>query len=264
MNEMNSSLEAACDAAKEAGRVLISKLGKVEFREKGRSDLVTEADVASQETIQRILTARFPQYAFLGEESSGNEQAAARSSDRPIWVVDPLDGTTNFVHRMPGFTISIALVHHRKVLLGVVYDPIQNVTYSAVAGRPAHRNGQPITTSRCEVLAHALVCCSLRPGVRRSDPSIHQMLNVLEACQSLRRLGSAALNLCYLAEGCLDSYWADSVKCWDVAAGYLIAKQAGAVFSKCDGSEFDLWKPEFVGSSTKELHEQMVQCLCTP
>jgi myo-inositol-1(or 4)-monophosphatase len=261
MPPLMPQLDAACEAAREAGRVLLTYIGKVSVREKGRSDLVTDADIAAQQTIQRILTGRFPHYGFLGEESSPEEQAAARLGGKPIWVVDPLDGTTNFVHRMPGFSVSIALVLENQVQLGVVYDPIQNVVYTAVGDGPALRDGKPITASRCENLEQALVCFSLQPGVRRNDPSIQQFLDVLERCQSIRRLGSAALNLCYLAEGFLDSYWATSVKCWDVAAGYLIARQAGAVFSHCDGSPLDLWNPVFVGSATTPLHRQMIGCL---
>ena len=233
---MNSQLDSACEAAKQAGRVLLSHLGKVSVREKGRSDLVTDADLASQLTIQKILAGRFPQYAFLGEESTSDEQAAALGSGKPIWVVDPLDGTTNFVHKMPGFCVSIALVVENRVRLGVIHDPIQHSMYWAVEAGQAMRDGKPISASHCKRLEQALVCCSLAPGVRRTDRSVEHFLNVLEACQSIRRLGSAALNLCYLAEGILDSYWASSVKCWDVAAGYLIARQAGAVFSRIDGS----------------------------
>lgn len=261
MPNLMPQLDAASEAAREAGRVLLSYLGKVSVREKGRSDLVTDADVAAQQAIQRLLTGRFPQYGFLGEESTTDEQAAARRGNHPIWVVDPLDGTTNFVHRMPGFCVSIALVVENDVQVGVVYDPIQNVTYSAIAGGPALRDGKPINVSGCQNLEQALVCFSLPPGVRRHDPSVQQFLDVLEVCQSIRRLGSAALNLCYLAEGFLDCYWATSIKCWDVAAGYLIARQAGAVFSQCDGSPLDLWHPVLLGSATSNLHQRMVSCL---
>ena len=261
MHDMISQLDAACDAACEAGRILLSFLGKVTVREKGRSDLVTDADLAAQQTIQRILNGRFPEYAFLGEESSQDEQANARQSGKPIWIVDPLDGTTNFVHKMPGFCVSIALVIDDVVQLGVVHDPVQNATYSSARNGPTLRDGKPIEVSGCDALERALVCCSLSPGIRRNDPSVGQFLNVLEASRSVRRLGSAALNLCYVAEGCLDSYWTSSVKCWDVAAGYLIALQAGAVVSRIDGSRFNLWEPELLCSSSLQLQQQMRDCM---
>jgi myo-inositol-1(or 4)-monophosphatase len=259
--DIHSLTGAACDAAKEAGRVLLAHLGKASVREKAKSDLVTDADVAAQKTIQRILAARFPQAAFLGEESTEQEQAEAVNSGRPIWIVDPLDGTANFVHRLPGFSVSIALVENTMVKLGVVYDPISGVIYSATEGGNALRDGKPIRTSGCGDLSKALVCCSFPPGVQRTDPTVEQFLRVLESCQSLRRLGSAALNMCFLAEGCLDAYWASSVKCWDVAAGCLIAQQAGVVISHMDGSEFDLWNPKFLGSASPQLHQQMLGCL---
>jgi myo-inositol-1(or 4)-monophosphatase len=106
-----------------------------------------------------------------------------------------------------------------------------------------------------------MACCSFPPNVHRNDPTVEQFLRVLERCQSLRRLGSAALNLCFLAEGCLDTYWASSVKVWDVAAGYLIASRAGVVFSHVNGSDFDLWKPVFLGSATDPLQQQMLECV---
>jgi myo-inositol-1(or 4)-monophosphatase len=259
--DTNTLLQAACDASKEAGRVLLAHFGKAAVREKARADLVTDADLAAQLAIQRILASRFPHAAFLGEESTEEEKAAAVNSGRPIWIVDPLDGTANFVHRLPGFSVSIALVENSHVKLGVVYDPISGVTYSATDQGSAFRDGKPIGASGCEELGKALVCCSFPPGVQRSDATVEQFLRVLERCQSLRRLGSAALNLCYLSEGCLDAYWASSIKCWDVAAGCLIAQQSGVVLSGIDGSEFDLWNPRLLGSASPALHQQMLECL---
>ncbi len=255
---LTTPLQSAVDAAHQAGRILISYLGKATVREKGPSDLVTNADIAAQQAIQKILQARHPEFEFLGEESSADEQAASRSSGNPIWVVDPLDGTTNFVHRLPGFSVSIALVIEDSVKLGVIFDPTSGALYTATDDGPAMRDGQPIRVSGCQQLSQALVVCSFRPAVRRDDECIQQFLNVVEVCQSLRRFGSAAMNLCWLAEGCLDSYWASSVKCWDVAAGHLIAARAGAVFSQIDGSQFNLWNPKFLASASPQLHNQML------
>lgn len=258
---MQSPLQAACDAARAAGRVLLEHLGKAQVREKGKSDLVTDADIAAQRTIEQILTNRFPQYAFMGEESTPEVQAAVRGSGKTAWVVDPLDGTSNFVHRLPSFSVSIALVEGPEVKLGVIYDPLANSMYWASSDGPAMRDGKPIRSSGCTQLDKAMVCCSFPPGVSRGDKSVEQFLCVLEKSQSLRRLGSAALNLCYIAEGCLDAYWASSVKTWDVAAGYLIAQQAGAVFSHVNGQPFDVWNPQMLVSATPELHRQMLDCI---
>jgi myo-inositol-1(or 4)-monophosphatase len=258
---VHSPLQSACDAARSAGRVLLEHLGKAEVQEKGKSDLVTNADHAAQRAIEQLLTSRFPQIAFMGEESTVDVQAAVRASGKLAWVVDPLDGTSNFVHRLPSFSVSIALVEGKNVKLGVVYDPVSGVLYSATEDGPATRDGKPIRSSGCIQIDRAMVCCSFPPGVTRADRSVQQFLCVLEQSQSLRRLGSAALNLCYLAEGCLDSYWASSVKVWDVAAGYLIAKQAGVIFTNVDGGQFDLWEPQLLAASTPTLHSQMLKCL---
>lgn len=257
---MQSTLESASEAAKEGGRILREQLGKAAVREKGPADLVTEADLASQHAIEQMLTSRFPNFAFLGEESNEADREAAVASGKPIWVVDPLDGTANFVHRLPSFSVSIALVEGDQPIVGVVYDPLADVLYAACDGQVT-KNGKPISASGCTEISKAMVCCSFRPGVQRGDEEVDQFLRVLEQSQSLRRLGSAALNLCYLAEGCLDSYWANSVKAWDVAAGYLIAKTAGVEFTSTNGNAFDMWNPKFVASGSPELQKTMLSCL---
>ena len=258
---MQSELESACEAARVGGKILRELLGKAAVREKAPADLVTDADLASQAAIEQLLLGRFPQHAFLGEESTAEQRQAALASGKPVWVVDPLDGTANFVHRLIGFSVSIALVENNQPRVAAVYDPMVNVMYAADQTGQVTKNGKPIRSSGCTQLDRAMVCCSFRPGVSRQDPEIQQFLNVLERSQSLRRLGSAALNLCYLAEGCLDAYWATSVKTWDVAAGYLIAKNAGAIINNIAGDEFDLWNPKFVASSSRELQTAMLDCL---
>ncbi len=257
---MQSVLETASEAARLGVRILREQMRKAQVQEKGPADLVTEADLASQNAIEEMLTTRFPQFAFMGEESTEEQRQEAQASGGPVWVVDPLDGTANFVHRLPSFSVSIALVEGDEAQVGVVYDPLSDVLYSAAEGQ-CWKNGKPIRASGCEELSQAMVCCSFRPGVSRQDPEVGQFLNVLERSQSLRRLGSAALNLCYLAEGCLDSYWANSVKVWDIAAGYAIAQSAGVSFATLAGGRFDLWNPRFVASGSPALNEQMLDCL---
>ncbi len=258
---MNSTLETACEAARAGGRILREQLGRVTAREKGPADLVTDADLASQRVIEQLLHTRFPAFAFLGEESSEEDRQAALNSGRPVWVVDPLDGTANFVHGLLSFSVSIALVVDNRPTIGVVYDPMLDILYCAAAEGVASKNGKPIHASQCQDIKKSMVCCSFRPGVRREDVEVQQFLSVLEQSQSLRRLGSAALNLCYLAEGALDAYWANSVKVWDIAAGFLIATRAGVVFSSTNGEEFDFWNPKFVASASPQLQQSMLECL---
>ncbi len=258
---MQSILESACEAARVGGKILREQFGKSAVREKGPADLVTDADLASQQAIEKLLTGRFPQFAFLGEESTEDERRAAMASGKPTWVVDPLDGTANFVHRLLSFSVSIALIDGHNPRVGVVYDPMLDNLYAADDRGHVTKNGKPIRTSGCTQLDKAMVCCSFRPGVSKNDPEVNQFLNVLERSQSLRRLGSAALNLCYVAEGCLDAYWASSIKTWDIAAGFLIAQSAGASFSNVDGTEFDLWNPKLVSSATPQLQAALLDCL---
>lgn len=258
---MRSTLETACEAARLGGRILVDYLGKAVVREKGPADLVTDADVASQHAIEQLIRIRFPQHEFLGEESTLADRERAQTSGRPMWVVDPLDGTANYVHRLPGFSVSVALVEGNEVKVGVVFDPLADVLYAAASDGAVTKNNKPIRASGCVSLDKAMVCCSFRPKVRRGDVEVDQFLNVLESSQSLRRLGSAAMNLCYVAEGCLDAYWASSVKAWDVAAGGLIARTAGAQLTNLTGGPFDLWDPKLLVTSTAALHAAMLKCL---
>lgn len=258
---VQSALESACEAARIAGKILLEQLGKVAVREKAPADLVTDADIAAQAAIEQFLMSRFPQHAFLGEESPADRRELALSSGKPIWVVDPIDGTANFVHGLTGFTVSIALVDDNQPRVAAVYNPMTDMMYAADQDGLVTKDGKPIRVSDCTAIDQAMVCCSFRPGVTRDDSEVQQFLNVLEQSQSMRRLGSAALNLCYVAEGCLDSYWATSVNTWDIAAGYLIAKNAGAVFNHAEGGEFDLWNPKFVASSSPALQTAMLKCL---
>lgn len=258
---MRSPLETACEAARLGGKILKEYLGKAQVREKGPSDLVTDADLASQHAIERLIRTRFPQHDFLGEESTIEDRDRAIASGRPLWVVDPLDGTANFVHRLPSFSVSVALIENNEATVGAVFDPLSDTLYSASKSGAVTKDGKPIRVSSCQRLDKAMVCCSFRPAVQRDDPDVSQFLNILERSQSLRRLGSAALNLCYVAEGCLDAYWASSVKTWDVAAGYLIARTAGAYLTKLDGTPFDLWNPQLCITASEPLHVEMLDCL---
>ena len=241
--------------------------GRINAREKGPRDLVTEADLASQEAIRDVLLSAFPDHDFLGEEDlpqSPNKQ----SPDNPIankpsyrWIVDPLDGTTNYVHQLQTFAVSIALEHAGEIIAGTIFDPMSNECYTAVAGHGAQLNGTQINTSDCCKLGNALVAASFSANVPRGSQEIARFVEVLHDCQALRRLGSAALNLCYVAAGRLDAYWATSVKQWDVAAGILILREAGGTISDVDGTPFKLSDPKMLGSATGHLHRELLRAL---
>ena len=207
----------------------------------------------------------FPGYAFVGEEEGETQPPAAvlrgAADAPPCWVVDPLDGTVNYVHRLQSFAVSIGLFADGKMRLGVVYDPVVDEIFTAIDGQGAMVNDRVVRCSDCGSLDEALVACSFPAGVKSDAPEVTRFTRVLERCRSLRRLGSCALNMCYVADGRLDAYWATNVSAWDSAAGTVIAREAGSVLTGYDGSVLDDWNPRFCVSATDSLHQTMVDLL---
>jgi len=211
-------------AVRAGGAVVLDWIDRFEVKEKGPADLVTEADFASQEAIRKIIFEAFPDHGLLGEEDESLE-AADRAEYR--WIVDPLDGTTNYVHKVPHYSVSLALERDGQVLTAAVFDPTRDECFTAVAGEGAFLNGHPIRTSQVRQLSGALAAVGFPPGAGRDSPDLAVFLEAVDKCQAIRRTGSAALNLCYLAAGRFDVFWSFSTKIWDVAAGILILREAG-------------------------------------
>jgi myo-inositol-1(or 4)-monophosphatase len=259
---INDATEIAVDAAKMAGQILRDMLESASSRMKAPKDLVTDADLAAQAAIEKRILSAFPTHFFLGEESATTQEGwDAFSRKEFCWVVDPLDGTVNYVHRLPSFAVSIALLQNNRCVLGVVFDPMAGELFTAVEGKGAHLNGKPIRASSVGCLEEAMVAVSFPPQVHRESIEIQQFIEVLLASQSVRRLGSAALNLCYVANGRLDAYWANSLKPWDVAAGALIAQEATAKLTGLAGNSFDLWDGEVLAASTLSLWQELQHTL---
>ncbi len=259
---MSDYLSICEKAARAGGATLLQWQGRAKVREKAPADLVTEADLASQTTIRDILLGAHPDFDFLGEETLEAEEVAAGARKSAYrWIVDPLDGTTNFVHGMPAFCVSIALQFEREVLVGVVFDPVRGEYFLASAGEGAYLNGKRIRTSDVTRMETALVAASFPPRVAADSPDIARFIAVVQVCQAVRRMGSAALNLCYVAAGRLDAYWATSTKIWDIAAGMLIIREAGGVVTAIDGTELDLSHPRFAAAATESLHAEFVDVL---
>ncbi len=251
-------------AARAGGQVLREMQGRIKVREKGPRDLVTEADLASQKVIREILAEEFPSHDFRGEEDGANSGAATpqdNSNSPYCWVVDPLDGTTNYVHQLPLYCVSVALRHGDDVVCGTVYDPVSDECFTAVADGGAFLNGSPLRVSECQRLDDALVAASFAPNVPRGSIEVTRFIEVLHRCQAVRRLGSAALNLCYVAAGRLDAYFAANIKSWDVAAGQLILREAGATLTALDGGPFQLDHPQFASAATAPLHGELMAIL---
>ncbi|TWT83526.1 Inositol-1-monophosphatase [Planctomycetes bacterium CA13] len=258
-------LDVAIAAAQAAAVELMARRDDRVVHEKAPKDLVTDADLAAQKAIRSILLERFPDYAFVGEEEGETEPPeSVRRGDAdapPCWVVDPLDGTVNYVHRLQNFAVSIGLYAAGKMRLGVVYDPVYEEMFTAIDGQGATVNGRPMKVSGCRDLGESLFSCSFPAGIKSDAPEVKRFIQVLEKCRSLRRLGSCALNMCYVADGRLDGYWATSVQPWDAAAGTVIAREAGAALTQYDGSPLDDWSPRFCLTATEELQQEMVALL---
>jgi myo-inositol-1(or 4)-monophosphatase len=237
--------------------------GRFDVREKGPADLVTQADVSSQQAIREIVLGEFPHHAFLGEE----DPAGTRTDAEFLWVVDPLDGTTNYVHGLPNYCTSVALRRRdptsgaEEVIAATVFDPVMEECFTATPGNGAWLNGRPIHASQVADLSQALVAASFPARVDRDSPEVVDLLNILPHCQAFRRMGSAALNLCYVAAGRLDAYWSTSTKIWDIAAGVLLVREAGGIVTAPGGRPLDLIRGHFVAAANRQLHEQLCRVL---
>lgn len=245
--------ETAVEAARAAGAVLQEWSEKFTVNEKSRKNLVTEADVNSQEKIFGLIHGRYPDHSFLGEE----DLAVENDGSDFRWIIDPLDGTTNYVHRFPYYGVSIALEERGELTVGVIFDPNRDEMFTAIRGQGAFLNGEPINVSDADALYDAMCVASLPVGAKGDEPQVAQFLRVLPHSRSVQRTGSAALNLCYVACGRIDAYWSGTLKPWDQAAGAVIVAEAGGQVSKMDGSSFDVGQPDLLSSNGSAIHTEL-------
>lgn len=216
----------------QAGDILKEGFGTaMEVRRKGPTDLVTEYDRRSEEFLLGKILGAFPDHGIFAEES-GNINAGQEIR----WYIDPLDGTVNFAHGLPMFSVSVAYAEGGEVLLGAVYDPVQAELFTAEKGKGAFLNGQPIRCTQVTQLVEALLITGFPYDMHRADNNLSYFNALAVEAQGIRRLGSAALDLCYVASGRADGYWEDHLRPYDIAAGILIASEAGASVSRLDGS----------------------------
>jgi len=258
---MADLLDICESAARVGGQVLLDWAGRVTVREKGPADLVTEADLAAQQAVEDIIADAFPDHLFVGEESAGDDLDADINADQCVWIVDPLDGTTNFAHEVPHYACSVAVAQRGVVLAATVFNPVTNECFTAGKGRGACLNGDPIRASAVEDLGGALVAVSFPPRVGADSAAVKDLLRVFEVAQAIRRTGSAALNLCYVACGRYDAYWATETKPWDVAAGVLLVQEAGGIVTALNGADFRLDEPRPAATGTAVLNRQLVRIL---
>ena len=253
-------LNFAIQTALEAGRVLADKFGRaIQISNKGDIDLVTEADVASERLIVERIRSYHPRHAILTEESGDVAEAGGRDAEYK-WVIDPLDGTTNYAHGYPCFCVSIALEHDGRVVVGVVYDPTRDELFAAERGEGATLNGRRMRVSATDELNRALVCTGFPYDVReRGDFARHFRAFIMHA-QSVRRDGAAALDLAYVAAGRFECFYEEGLRPWDVAAGVLLVEEAGGRVTHYDGSPFRIYDPP-IAASNGLIHDAMLRVL---
>lgn len=244
-------LQTAVAAARTAGDVLQEWSEKFTVSEKSRKNLVTEADVASQQAIFDAIHGQFPDHSFLGEEDLAVENADSEYR----WIIDPLDGTANYVHRFPYYGVSIALEHKGELVVGVIFDPNRDEMFTATRGGGAFLNDRPIATSDVDSLYEAMCVASLPVGATGDEVQIRQFLHTLPKVQSVQRTGSAALNLCYVACSRIDAYWSGTLKPWDQAAGALIVTEAGGRISKMSNGPFEVEQPDLLATNGRAIHD---------
>lgn len=244
-------------AAYKSGEILKSLFGQLhDVRKKGAIDLVTEADVRSEAAIIETLTAAFPDHAILAEESGRHP-----GTSENCWIIDPLDGTTNFAHHLPLFCVSIGFSKNDELLAGFVLAPILGEFFMAIRGQGAMRNGVPITVSDTRAIGDSLLVTGFPYNhAAIFSPLMERFGRCLAASQGIRRLGSAALDLCYVASGRFDGFWEELLHPWDTAAGVLIAEEAGAQTTVFSGKPYSIYNDQIVTTNGK-IHGQLLQLL---
>jgi len=248
----NHYLDIAIETALEAGQILREEFERPpDIVYKGDVDLVTQADKRSERAIVAKISQYFPDHSISAEEGLGH----VRSSEFR-WHVDPLDGTTNFAHKYPCFSVSIALAQNGSVLAGVVYNPISNELFAAASGKGATLNGKPISVSQVATLSTSLLCTGFPVHKRRASNNIHYYYNFTLRSHGVRRDGSAALDLASVACGRFDGFWEFGLNAWDTAAGTLLVREAGGAISDFQGADYVLGGPVVLATNSR-IHQEM-------
>jgi myo-inositol-1(or 4)-monophosphatase len=249
--------ETALAAAQAAGALLRSKFGtRLHIEEKSAKDLVTEADREAEAAIVAIIQARFPEHNILAEEGTYPQTASPFR-----WIIDPLDGTTNFAHTFPWFAVSIAVEEAGEIILGIVYNPVYEELFVAAKGQGVTLNGQPLHVSAINRLDRALLATGFAPASSASSANnFDHFVHFQEKAQACRRPGAASLDLACVAAGRFDGFWEMKLKPWDTAAGMLLVTEAGGRISNFDGDPFTPSHLECLASNGR-IHEAMIAVL---
>jgi len=254
-------LNFAIQTARDAGRLLAERFGRnLRISNKGELDLVTESDLASERLIIDRIKTHYPRHTILAEESGTSPPAGEGAQSDWRWIIDPLDGTTNYAHGYPCFCVSMGLERNGTLELGVIYDPLRDEVFAAERGQGAALNGKRIHVSPTPSLASALLCTGFPYDVRERSQFARHFTNFIMNAQGVRRDGAAALDLAYVAAGRFDGFWEEGLKPWDVAAGILLIEEAGGRVSDYHNGPLDIFTPPILATNGL-IHEQMMRVL---
>jgi len=250
-------LDFAIRMAQDAGRLLRDRVGTtIDIGHKGAINVVTDVDIASEQLIRDAIATHYPRHEVLAEESGLSE-----SKSEYRWVIDPLDGTTNFTHGYPVFCVSIALERQGETILGVVYDPMRDELFAAERGGGAALNHRPIRVSKIDDLMQSLLSTGFPYNIKTSTlTNLDHWANFAMNAQAVRRDGAAAIDLCYVACGRYDGFWELNLSPWDTAAGALIVEEAGGRVTDFSGNSFSNYTPQVLASNGF-IHERMIEVL---
>ena len=251
-------LDFAIETARQAGHILMEKFGRITVTKKGDINLVTEADLASEQHIIERIMSYYPKHAILAEESGEAVVMGADSTWK--WIIDPLDGTTNYAHGYPCFCVTLALEHDGDIVMGVTFDPTRDELFAAERGRGATLNGKSIRVSSNDKLGDALIVTGFPYDFKNKENFARHLTDFLFHSRGVRRDGSAAIDMAYVACGRFDGFWEEGLNPWDVAAGKLLIEEAGGVVTYYDGSKFSIYKPP-ICASNGGIHSQMLEVL---
>lgn len=250
----------ATEIALSAGSILKKGFGsrsKITAK-KGKQNLVTECDLASERLIIAAIKSRYPTHSILAEESGSHIQ----QNSQVTWIIDPLDGTVNFAHEIPLFSVSIAAAIHKEVVCGVVYQPMTQELFVAQKQQGAFLNGQPLKTSSTSQIDQALLATGFPYNIDKNPQHcIERFTEILKTGTPIRRLGSAAIDLAYVAAGRFDGFWEVGLNSWDMAAGMLLVTEAGGMVSHYDGAEHQIFGYHTLLATNKYLHPTMINYL---
>ncbi|XP_078040032.1 inositol monophosphatase 1-like [Augochlora pura] len=229
----------------------------------GDWDLVTQYDKKVEEAVINSIIKKFPKHKFIGEETVSSTNSLPELTDEPTWIIDPIDGTTNFVHSFPFTCVSIALAVNKELQIGIVYNPVLKQLFTARKGRGAFLNGKSIKSSKVEQLENSLLCLEASYATIESirDIVLGRMEAFVSVAHGIRTMGSAALTLCYVAMGAAEAYHCDNLMPWDVAAGVLIIREAGGVVIDTSGGEFDVSLPKVVAAGNRNVAVELVKLI---